>query len=168
MKYKFNFNLNAWIDMLEIEADNEEEAYEKLHNLSINDIIENGNVHDYEIDDIDVEENGNNNIELDFMYDYNERINLDEDEFESVAIDFEEQVSNIDEISYCAVNKDTIVIIGTIDAVKEAIELGETNNNLLSNILYEKLKDYKDKLTEYISKDTDIDNNTKIHIYKMD
>lgn len=167
MKYKFNFNLNAWIDMLEIEADNEEEAYEKLHNLSINDIIENGNVHDYEIDDIDVEENGNNNIELDFMYDYNERINLDEDEFESVAIDFEEQVSNIDEISYCAANKDTIAITGTLRAVKEAIELGETNNNLLSNILYEKLKDYKDKLAEYISKDVDIDDHTKIHIYKM-
>ena len=167
MKYKFNFNLNAWIDMLEIEADNEEEAYEKLHDLSINDIIENGNVHDYEIDDIDVEENGANNIELDFMYDYNERINLNEEEFESVAIDFEEQVSNVDGISYCAADKGTIVITGTTNAVKEAIDLGEANNNLLSNILYEKLKDYKDKLTEYVSKDVDIDNNIKIHIYKI-
>jgi len=42
MKVKFDFNLNAWIQNLEIEADSEEQAKEKLLSMSLEDMVEAG------------------------------------------------------------------------------------------------------------------------------
>lgn len=67
--YKFDFSLDAWIQGIEIEADSLEEAEEKFNNMSIEDLLENGYVKDYEKKNIDVE------IEEDFD-------DLDDEDFE--------------------------------------------------------------------------------------
>ena len=54
-KYSFDFNLQAWIRFLEIEADSYEEAVEKLLKKDISELIELGAVHDSDLDNIDVE-----------------------------------------------------------------------------------------------------------------
>ena len=42
MKVRFNFNLEAWIDGVEIEANSEEEAREKLYQMTFRDLVEEG------------------------------------------------------------------------------------------------------------------------------
>jgi hypothetical protein len=54
-KYSFDFNLQAWVRFLEIEADNYEEAVEKLLKKDVSELIELGIVHDSDLDNIDVE-----------------------------------------------------------------------------------------------------------------
>ena len=54
-KYSFDFNLQAWVRFLEIEADNYEEAIEKLLKKDVSELIELGVVHDSDLDNIDVE-----------------------------------------------------------------------------------------------------------------
>ena len=53
--YTFDFNLEAWIDGLEIEADSEEEAFEKLRTMSFEDIVDQGYCKRHDISDIDVD-----------------------------------------------------------------------------------------------------------------
>ena len=55
MKITFDFNLSAWVRDLEIEADNLEQAKEKLFDMSISDLIGEGYVSDFEIEDLDYE-----------------------------------------------------------------------------------------------------------------
>lgn len=52
-KYDFNFSLDAWVKSLEIEADSLEEAKEKLNEMSISDIVDEGLVKDFNIKDLD-------------------------------------------------------------------------------------------------------------------
>lgn len=54
-KYSFDFNLQAWIRFLEIEADSYEEAVNKLLKKDVSELIELGSVHDSDLDNIDVE-----------------------------------------------------------------------------------------------------------------
>lgn len=54
-KYSFDFNLQAWVRFLEIEADSYEEAMEKLLKKDVSELIELGAVHDSDLDNIDVE-----------------------------------------------------------------------------------------------------------------
>lgn len=54
--YEFDFSLDAWIRGLRIDADSEEEAKEKLSKMSVDDIIQEGYVKDFNITDLDVEE----------------------------------------------------------------------------------------------------------------
>lgn len=54
-KFKVDFNLSAWVTNLEVEANNSKEAMEKLLNMSIEDILEEGCIKDYEVNDIDSE-----------------------------------------------------------------------------------------------------------------
>lgn len=54
-KYSFDFNLQAWVRFLEIEADSYEEAVEKLLKKDVSELIELGVVHDSDLDNIDVE-----------------------------------------------------------------------------------------------------------------
>ncbi len=54
-KYSFDFNLQAWIRFLEIEADSYEEAVNKLLKKDVSELIELGSVHDSDLDTIDVE-----------------------------------------------------------------------------------------------------------------
>lgn len=42
MKVRFNFNLEAWIDGIEIEANSEEEAREKLYRMTFRELVEEG------------------------------------------------------------------------------------------------------------------------------
>lgn len=42
MKVRFNFNLEAWIDGVEIEANSEEEAREKLYQMTFKELVEEG------------------------------------------------------------------------------------------------------------------------------
>ena len=42
MKVRFNFNLEAWIDGVEIEANSEEEAREKLYQMTFRELVEEG------------------------------------------------------------------------------------------------------------------------------
>ena len=53
--YTFDFNLSAWIRGLEIEADSEEEAREKLNAMSIADIVDLGYCSNFDITSVDVE-----------------------------------------------------------------------------------------------------------------
>lgn len=54
-KFKLDFNLEAWVRNLEVEADNEDDALNELYKMSISEIIEKGYVNDYSTNDIDVE-----------------------------------------------------------------------------------------------------------------
>lgn len=53
--YTFDFNLSAWIRGLEIEADSEEEAREKLNAMRIGDIVDLGYCSNFDITSVDVE-----------------------------------------------------------------------------------------------------------------
>lgn len=53
--YTFDFNLQAWIQNVEIEAENYEEAVQKLNTMDIDDLISEGYVKRYDIDDVDCE-----------------------------------------------------------------------------------------------------------------
>lgn len=49
----FDFSLDAWIQNVEIEADDIEEAKEKLNKMSLEDLVEEGYVKDFNIKDLD-------------------------------------------------------------------------------------------------------------------
>ena len=53
--YTFDFNLSAWIRNLDIEADSEEEAMEKLNEMKIEDIVDLGYCSNFDITSVDVE-----------------------------------------------------------------------------------------------------------------
>ena len=55
MIVKFNFNLEAWIEGVEIEADSEEEAREKLYRMNAQELIEAGYVSTSDVDDVEGE-----------------------------------------------------------------------------------------------------------------
>ena len=56
MKVKFDFNLDAWIQNLEIEADSEEQAKEKLMSMSLEDMVEAGAyMKDFNVETVDTE-----------------------------------------------------------------------------------------------------------------
>lgn len=55
MKVKFNFNLEAWIQDVEIEADSIEEAENKLYGMTVQELIEAGYVHTSDLDDVEGE-----------------------------------------------------------------------------------------------------------------
>lgn len=54
-KYSFDFNLQAWIQDVEIEADSYEEAESKLYRMTVEELIEAGYIHTSDLDDVDVE-----------------------------------------------------------------------------------------------------------------
>jgi hypothetical protein len=55
MKVKFNFNLQAWIQDVEIEADSIEEAESKLYRMTVEELIEAGYIHTSDLDDVEAE-----------------------------------------------------------------------------------------------------------------
>ena len=55
MKVKFNFNLEAWIQDVEIEADSMEEAENKLYGMTVEELIEAGYIHTSDLDDVEGE-----------------------------------------------------------------------------------------------------------------
>ena len=55
MIVQFNFNLKAWIEGVEIEADSEEEAKEKLYRMNAQELIEAGYVNTSDVDDVESE-----------------------------------------------------------------------------------------------------------------
>jgi hypothetical protein len=55
MKFRFNFNLEVWVDGIEIEAKSEEEAIEQLYKMSVKEYLEEGYDRDSDISDIDSE-----------------------------------------------------------------------------------------------------------------
>ena len=55
MRVKFNFNLEAWIEGVEIEADSEEEAKEKLYRMNAQELIEAGYVNTSDVNDVEGE-----------------------------------------------------------------------------------------------------------------
>ena len=55
-KFKFDFNMNAWIQDVEISAESYEEAKKEFDNMTVEDLIDNGYVKDFNITDLDVEE----------------------------------------------------------------------------------------------------------------
>ena len=55
MKVKFDFNLQAWIQDVEIEADSIEEAEEKLYRMTVAELIEAGYIHTSDLDDVESE-----------------------------------------------------------------------------------------------------------------
>ena len=54
-KYSFDFNLQAWIQGVEIEADSYEEAESKLYRMTVEELIEAGYIHTSDVEDVDVE-----------------------------------------------------------------------------------------------------------------
>ena len=55
MKVKFNFNLEAWIQDVEIEADSMEEAENKLYGMTVEELIEAGYIHTSDLTDVEGE-----------------------------------------------------------------------------------------------------------------
>lgn len=55
MKVKFNFNLEAWIQDVEIEAGSMEEAKNKLYGMTVQELIEAGYIHTSDLDDVEGE-----------------------------------------------------------------------------------------------------------------
>lgn len=55
MKVKFDFNLQAWIQDVEIEADSIEEAENKLYRMTVEELIEAGYIHTSDLDDVESE-----------------------------------------------------------------------------------------------------------------
>lgn len=77
--YTFDFNLSAWIRNLEIEADSEEEATEKLNAMKIEDIVDLGYCSNFDITSVDVESD-EEYVEDENDDDYEEEIEYEEDE----------------------------------------------------------------------------------------
>lgn len=55
-KFKFDFNMSAWIQDVEISAESYEEAKKEFDNMTVEDLIDDGYVKDFNITDLDVEE----------------------------------------------------------------------------------------------------------------
>jgi hypothetical protein len=55
MKVKFDFNLQAWIQDVEIEADSIEEAENKLYGMTVQELIEAGYIHTSDLYDVEGE-----------------------------------------------------------------------------------------------------------------
>ena len=55
MKVKFDFNLQAWIQGIEIEADSVEEAENKLYRMTVEELIEAGYIHTSDLSDVESE-----------------------------------------------------------------------------------------------------------------
>jgi hypothetical protein len=53
MKVLFDFNLNAWIKGVEIDADSYEDAVAKLHGMSFEELVELGYSKEFKLDDVD-------------------------------------------------------------------------------------------------------------------
>lgn len=53
MKVKFDFNLNAWINGVEVDADSYEDAVAKLHGMSFEELVELGYSKEFKLDDVD-------------------------------------------------------------------------------------------------------------------
>lgn len=53
--YKLDFDFNAWIQNVEIEAENKEEALNKLMNMSLEEMLESGVIKDYGCSNISTE-----------------------------------------------------------------------------------------------------------------
>lgn len=53
MKVVLDFNLNAWIKGVEVEATSYEDAVSKLHQMSLDEILETGFSKDFTISDVD-------------------------------------------------------------------------------------------------------------------
>lgn len=49
--YRFDINVEAWISSIDIEADNLEDAKDKLAKMSLKDLASAGDVRDYDITD---------------------------------------------------------------------------------------------------------------------
>lgn len=54
-RYSFEFNLEAWIQDIEIEADSYEEAESKLYKMTVEELIEAGYIHNSDLFDIGAE-----------------------------------------------------------------------------------------------------------------
>ena len=55
MKFRFNFNLEVWMDGIEIEAKSEEEAIEQLYKMSVREYFEEGYDRESDISDVESE-----------------------------------------------------------------------------------------------------------------
>jgi hypothetical protein len=53
MKVLFDFNLNAWIKGVEVDADSYEDAVAKLHGMSFEELVELGYSKEFKLDDVD-------------------------------------------------------------------------------------------------------------------
>lgn len=53
--YKLDFNLSAWFQGVEIEAESKDEAISKLMNMSVEEMLESGVIKDCDFSDIDSE-----------------------------------------------------------------------------------------------------------------
>ena len=53
MKVLFDFNLNAWIKGIEVDADSYEDALAKLHGMSFEELVELGYSKEFKLNDVD-------------------------------------------------------------------------------------------------------------------
>jgi len=53
MKVKFNFNFEAWLDGVEVEADSYDEAVNKLNGMSMEEMLESGYIKQSEVTQVD-------------------------------------------------------------------------------------------------------------------
>lgn len=76
-KFTFDFSVDAWIQGVEIEADDYADALDELRSMSLDELIENGYVKDFDISNIDVD------FDTDDFDEEDEEDDLDELEFDT-------------------------------------------------------------------------------------
>lgn len=54
-KFRLDFNLQAWIQGVEIDANSMEEAENKLYRMTIDELLEEGYIHTSDLSDVDIE-----------------------------------------------------------------------------------------------------------------
>lgn len=55
-RFVFDFDLDIWMQDVEIEADDYDKALEELLNMSVKELVENGYIKDYNIKELDCQE----------------------------------------------------------------------------------------------------------------
>lgn len=83
-KFVFDFSLDVWLRNVEVDANSLEEAKEKLHSMSIEDMLDVGYAKDIYINDLDVESGVIEVRAFDIEYDID-----DEDEVDPIYLDDE-------------------------------------------------------------------------------
>ena len=64
--FTFDIDVDAWISNIEIDAEDYEEAVEKLNSMTLDDIVSEGYVHNFEIKELDCDyEEDDEDLEFD-------------------------------------------------------------------------------------------------------
>lgn len=134
--YRFDFNLEAWITDLEIEANSREEAEDKLYSMPLEEIIEKGIVQKTSITDVDCDFNETQKYHV---YNINYDITMDDIDAESEkeVEEFKARLPKELDVEI-TVDDDSYDSIPVIEEML-ADEISEETNYLVSDFDYKRI-----------------------------